>query len=58
MPTKDKEFNKKLKNCKSLQDYTDLADEYNLNKEGWSVEYSERLLRKTVKKDDNLSKFF
>ena len=30
MPTKNKEFKIKLKKCKSLDDYRNLAEEYNI----------------------------
>ena len=58
MPTKDKEFNIKLKKCKSLEDYRNLAEEYNIDKNQFTAEYRERIVRKAMRSKKNLSKFF
>ena len=57
MPTKDKEFNKKLKNCKSLQDYRDLEDEYSLHEHKTCPDYMLRIIRRRLKKVNKLQEF-
>jgi len=58
MLSKEEEFKIKLKKCKSLNDYRLLAEEYNIDKTQFTAEYRERILRKAIRKRNNLSKFF
>ena len=49
MPTKNKEFKIKLKKCKSLEDYRNLAEEYNIQDKPTSEERKQKfqtILRK------------
>ena len=49
MSVDEEKFKIKLKKCKSLQDYRDLAEEYNIKGEKLSPEYRERILLKVAR---------
>ena len=49
MSTNEEKFKIKLKKCKSLQDYRNLAEEFNIEKEDFSPEYKERMLLKVAR---------
>ena len=49
MPIDEEKFKIKLKKCKSLKDYRNLAKEYNIQEEDFSPEYKERMLLKVAR---------
>ena len=49
MSIDEEKFKIKLKKCKSLQDYSDLAEEYNIEQEYFSLEHRERMLLKIAR---------
>ena len=49
MLTKNAEFKLKLKNCKSLEDYRLLAEEYNMEKGKGCPKYREHIIRKSIR---------
>jgi hypothetical protein len=49
MPVKIEEFKIKLKNCKSLEDYRLLAEEYNIQDERSCSKYRAYILRKIIR---------
>lgn len=53
MSAKDKEFKIKLKKCKSLQDYRDLEEEYNMQQHKTSTDYIRKIIRNRMKKENN-----
>jgi hypothetical protein len=52
LSTKEK-FKLKLKNCKSLQDYRDLAEEYNVQDYEGCPKYREHIIRKRIRENRN-----
>ena len=58
MLSRSKEFKIKLKNCKSLQDYRNLAEEYDMQSERGCPKYAESIIRKRIReKANNLQVF-
>ena len=49
MSARKEEFKIKLKNCKSLQDYRQLAEEYNMEVERSCPKYREHIIRKAIR---------
>ena len=49
MSTNEEKFKIKLKKCKTLEDYRNLAKEYNIQQEDFSPEYKERILLKVAR---------
>ena len=60
MSIKENHFKIKLKKCKSLQDYRDLAEEYNIkDSKDWQIcpKYRSHLARTSMRNRDNLQEF-
>ena len=60
MSIKENQFKIKLKKCKSLQDYRDLAEEYNIqNAKDWQIcpKYRDHVIRKSIRNRNNLQQF-
>lgn len=60
MSIKENQFKIKLKKCKSLQDYRDLAEEYNIqNAQDCQIcpKYREHIVRQSIRNRNNLQEF-
>ena len=49
MSANHKEFKIKLKNCKSLEDYRQLSEEYNMEVDKSCPKYRERVIRQRMR---------
>jgi|TARA_Y100000310_G_scaffold201128_1_gene201214 hypothetical protein len=49
MLSKKEEFKLKLKNCKSLEDYRLLSEEYNMEVDKSCLKYRERVTRQSIR---------
>ena len=60
MSVDEEKFKIKLKKCKSLQDYRDLAEEYNIQgSQDWQIcpKYRAHIVRTSMKNRNNLQEF-
>tara|TARA_Y100000310_G_C20276485_1_gene620501 strand:- start:345 stop:521 length:177 start_codon:yes stop_codon:yes gene_type:complete len=58
MSARRKEFKIKLKNCKSLEDYRLLSEEYNMESERGCPKYREHLIRQRIREKINSLQIF
>ena len=55
MLAKDKQFKIKLKKCKSLQDYRDLAEEYKIKDDSFTTKYSLSRMIEIMRKHNKIN---
>jgi hypothetical protein len=58
MSARRKEFKIKLKNCKSLEDYRLLSEEYNMESERGCPKYREHVIRQRIRENKQSAQIY